>query len=367
MIATLSLMSCVLATAQPADHSEWLLLPQLGRAQEFVYRGTYEEKAAGTDLEYERKYSLRAVTFVLDAGPRGTEAAFLTVLRPRNGRAARPEEVVAPSSARLEVVRVDAQGRLTGDPGVSLLAPLEGPPTVEVGSLVEVPKTGRRHRQGLGRRGGRPAAAQAGSSPAPARSTAPPASSWSACSSPTTGTSRAPTASPGGARTPSGSPRASASPSRSSASSSGASRPTSSPTTRRARLRAGDAQRVPPADLRRRPPRGRADARLRRGRRPAAGRPREERRAASTPCSAASSTTPTTTPWRWRSTASRCNTCSAAWRRRGAARRRRPSPRWSRPPPRRSPASASRSPNSSPPTTPATTAAGCAASRASRC
>ncbi len=139
MIATLSLMSCVLATAQPADHSEWLLLPQLGRAQEFVYRGTYEEKAAGTDLEFERKYSLRAVTFVLDAGPRGTEVAFLTVLRPRAERGSRPEEV-APSSARLEVVRVDARGHLTGDPGVSLLAPLEGPPTVEVGSLVEVPK-----------------------------------------------------------------------------------------------------------------------------------------------------------------------------------------------------------------------------------
>jgi peroxiredoxin len=139
MIATLSLMSCVLATAQPADHSEWLLLPQLGRAQEFVYRGTYEEKATGTDLEFERKYSLRAVTFILDATPRGTEAAFITVLRPRAERGGRPEEV-APSSARLEVVRVDALGRLSGDPGVSLLAPLEGPPTVEVGALVEVPK-----------------------------------------------------------------------------------------------------------------------------------------------------------------------------------------------------------------------------------
>ena len=139
MIATLSLMSCVLATAQPADHSEWLLLPQLGRAQEFVYRGSYEEKAAGTDLEFERKYSLRAVTFILDSTPRGTEAAFLTVLRPRPERSGRVEDI-APSSARLEVVRVDAQGRLSGDPGVSLLAPLEGPPTIEVGALVEMPK-----------------------------------------------------------------------------------------------------------------------------------------------------------------------------------------------------------------------------------
>ncbi len=136
MIATLSLMSCVLATAQPGDRSEWLLQPQLGRAQEFVYRGTYEEKAEGGEAEFERKYSLRAVTFVLDAGPRGTDVAFVTVLRPRSARGGRPDDA-APSSARLEVARCDAQGRLTGD---GLLVPVEGPPTIETGALVEVPK-----------------------------------------------------------------------------------------------------------------------------------------------------------------------------------------------------------------------------------
>jgi hypothetical protein len=143
MIATLSLMSCVLATAQPADRSEWLLLPQLGRAQEFVYRGTYEEKAAGADAEFERKYALRAVTFIIDAGPRGTDVAFVTVLRPQAGRGGRPDEA-APSSARLEVAKVDAQGRVTGD---GLLVPVEGPPTAEVGALVEVP----RHAVGTGK------------------------------------------------------------------------------------------------------------------------------------------------------------------------------------------------------------------------
>jgi peroxiredoxin len=136
MIATLSLMSCVLATAQPGDRSEWLLSPQLGRAQEFVYRGSYEEKAEGAEAEFERKYSLRAAAFVLDAGPRGTEVAFVTVLRPRPARGGRPDDA-APSSARLEVARVEAQGRLSGD---GLLVPLESPPTVEVGALVEVPK-----------------------------------------------------------------------------------------------------------------------------------------------------------------------------------------------------------------------------------
>jgi peroxiredoxin len=139
MIATLSLMSCVLVTAQPADRSDWLLLPQLGRAQEFVYRGTYEEKAAGSDLEFERKYSLRGVVFVLDASPRGAETAFLTVLRPRNAAGGHIEEA-APSSARLEIVRVDPRGRVSADPWKALTVPLEGPPTVEVGAFVEVPR-----------------------------------------------------------------------------------------------------------------------------------------------------------------------------------------------------------------------------------
>jgi hypothetical protein len=139
MIATLSLMSCVLTTAQPVDRSEWLLRPQLGRAQEFVYRGSYEEKSVGSDLEFERKYAFRAVAFVLDTTPRGAEAAFVTVLRPRNARGARIEEVV-PSSAHVAVVHVDPQGRLSGDPGVSMAAPLEGPPAVEFGAFVELPR-----------------------------------------------------------------------------------------------------------------------------------------------------------------------------------------------------------------------------------
>jgi hypothetical protein len=137
MIATLSLMSCVLATAQPADRSEWLLVPQLGRGQEFVYRGTYSEKAASSNLDFERKYALRAVVFVLDATPQGSQTAFLTALRPRSS--GRPEEA-APSSARLEVVRIDSQGHIIADPGISLAVPLEGPPTIEVGAFVEWPK-----------------------------------------------------------------------------------------------------------------------------------------------------------------------------------------------------------------------------------
>src|SRR3712207_2318545 len=115
MIATLSLMSCVLATAQPADRSEWLLLPRLTRAQELVYRGSFEEQSSGAEVQFSRAYRLHGVVFVLDTTPRDAEVAFLTILRPRNGRSGRVEDA-APSSVRLEVVRVDSQGRVRAEP-----------------------------------------------------------------------------------------------------------------------------------------------------------------------------------------------------------------------------------------------------------
>src|SRR5262249_3718199 len=43
------------------------------------------------------------------------------------------------TSVRLEVARVDLQGHLTPGAGISLVVPLEGPPTVECGAFVEVP------------------------------------------------------------------------------------------------------------------------------------------------------------------------------------------------------------------------------------
>jgi peroxiredoxin len=144
MIATLSLMSCVLATAQPADRSEWLLLPRLSRAEELVYRGSFDEQANGSAVEFKRSYRFQNVVFVLDATPQEAEVSFLTILRQRTSPTARTEEAL-PSSVRLEVARVGAQGKVTGD-AAALAVPLEGPPTAETEAVVEVP----RRRVGLG-------------------------------------------------------------------------------------------------------------------------------------------------------------------------------------------------------------------------
>jgi peroxiredoxin len=148
MTATLYLIGCVLATAQPAPAApaarggDWLLVTRLTRGQELVYRGIYTEEARGGHAQFNRAYRLEARAFVLETPPRGAEVALLTVLRRRDPRPGVDSgSDAAPSSVRLERALVDLQGRLIA-PGVSLTVPLEGPPLLERGAFVETP-TGR--------------------------------------------------------------------------------------------------------------------------------------------------------------------------------------------------------------------------------
>jgi peroxiredoxin len=144
MVATLFLYGCLLAPAQPTGSGDWTVLPRLGRDQELVYRGTFTEEANGGRVQFSRAYRVETRFFVLDTPSRHAEVAVLTVLKPRDKRPESPTPAVSGespvSSVRLEVVRVDLQGKVLGDPGVSLLAPLEGPPTIECGAFVEVPR-----------------------------------------------------------------------------------------------------------------------------------------------------------------------------------------------------------------------------------
>ncbi|HXG13165.1 MAG TPA: redoxin domain-containing protein [Gemmataceae bacterium] len=148
MLATMCLCGCVLATAQSADRSEWLLVPRLSRAQELVYRGSFSEEAVGRGVQFNRSYRLETRVLVLDVPPQGADVALLTVLRLRAnrpagpGRAASADEDGGICSVRLELARVDLQGRVTpADPAVSLAVPLEGLPTIECGAFVEVPRS----------------------------------------------------------------------------------------------------------------------------------------------------------------------------------------------------------------------------------
>jgi peroxiredoxin len=148
-------MSCALAPTQPASGAEWLLTPRLGRGQELVYRGTYTEEAIGRGVQFTRSYRLHNRVFVLDTSAQGAELAVLTRLQlqsepARQGSSARrgsPDPAVRgakgqdePGSLRLEPIRINSQGRLIADAPAALLAPLNGPATVECGILIEVPK-----------------------------------------------------------------------------------------------------------------------------------------------------------------------------------------------------------------------------------
>jgi peroxiredoxin len=122
-----------------ADRTEWQVFPRLSRGQELVYKGTFTEETVGKGVQFSRSYRLDSLVFVLDTPPRGLDVAFHTTFKLRTARPTGMEEP-KPASVRLELVKVDVQGRLTADPTLSLLAPLDGPATVETGAFVEIPR-----------------------------------------------------------------------------------------------------------------------------------------------------------------------------------------------------------------------------------
>jgi peroxiredoxin len=147
MVATFWLLGWVLAPAQvpprpaptkAAVRPDWVLTPKLGRGQELIYRGVYSEEATGARVEFQRGYRVEARYFVLETPPRGAEVAVLTALSSRSPRPAGPKPDADGSSVRLERVTVDLQGRVSS--AVPLGVPLDGPPTLELGAFVEVPR-----------------------------------------------------------------------------------------------------------------------------------------------------------------------------------------------------------------------------------
>lgn len=144
MVATFWLLGWLLAPAQAqarpavAIRSDWVLTPRLGRGQELVYRGTYSAEATGGRVEFTRGYRVESRYFVLDTPPRGVDLAAMTTLRNYVNLPIGAKQDQIASSLRLERVSVDLQGRVTGPPSLSV--PLDGPPTLEVGPFVEVPR-----------------------------------------------------------------------------------------------------------------------------------------------------------------------------------------------------------------------------------
>src|SRR5579862_2152463 len=139
MVATLCLLTCAFTAGQL---SEWQLQHQLARGQELIYSGSFTEEALSQGVQFQRAYDIKSTVLILDATAQKFDLAFLTVVTSKTGKLS-PEfgkTAAAPASVRLEVVSMDRQGRLQPRVTGSLAPPIEGPPTVECGAFVEVPK-----------------------------------------------------------------------------------------------------------------------------------------------------------------------------------------------------------------------------------
>ena len=85
MGTTTLLLACARSVAQPApaESSDWLILPRLGRGQELIYRGAFQEEALSSGVKLVRGYRLETRVFVLDSRPKGADLALYTVLKQR--------------------------------------------------------------------------------------------------------------------------------------------------------------------------------------------------------------------------------------------------------------------------------------------
>jgi hypothetical protein len=157
VMETLSLLCCALVVAQsvppPAANQRvgysrpvspdvgWSLAPRLENAQELVYRGSFNEQTLDIRVQYARRYRLESRVFVLDSAGKKLDLAILTVLQEQRSDPKPAGSSITPGrSVRLERVQVDTQGRLVPTRGSSLAVPLEGPPTIECGAFVPVPR-----------------------------------------------------------------------------------------------------------------------------------------------------------------------------------------------------------------------------------
>lgn len=147
MATSVCLLACALTLGQGADRGDWQLAPRLSPGLELVYAGSYVEESLIPNVRYQRQYRLGACVLVLEERDKAWNVAVLTTLTPRAARNDKQSPAgktapSAPASVRLELARVDAQGRVRSAAGKTLPLALFGPPTAELGFLVQAP-TGR--------------------------------------------------------------------------------------------------------------------------------------------------------------------------------------------------------------------------------
>jgi hypothetical protein len=123
------------AQSEPAQ-----LIPlRLQREQEMVYRGSCTEIVEQPGKRTSYVWEVQHCVLIRNVGPRGIEAAFLTIQRapPQAGKSAE-------TTALLEEGTIEPTGKIVFRPRPNALPriPLNGPPNLEVAAFVEMPKTG---------------------------------------------------------------------------------------------------------------------------------------------------------------------------------------------------------------------------------
>src|SRR5262249_2203783 len=102
------------------------------------YQGIYTESINRSGLSGTRRFEIEAYVFVLNTGSNGTDVAFLTVHRP-----AKQVGKEGPSTARLELGKVDGAGRIRfSRKSAGPRIPPEGPPALETRAFGEMPQGG---------------------------------------------------------------------------------------------------------------------------------------------------------------------------------------------------------------------------------
>ena len=132
-----TLLLTLLTLGQSENDREWSLAPQLVPGLELVYSGTCHEESLQAGSPFQRAYRIENHVLILAGEAKTWDVAFMTALSVREtGDSGR----YVPASVRLEIAKVDGQGRLkAATPGANLHPPVGLPPLLETGCFIEAP------------------------------------------------------------------------------------------------------------------------------------------------------------------------------------------------------------------------------------
>jgi peroxiredoxin len=123
---------------QATDRTEWQLSPQLTPGLELTYTGEYLEESLIPNVHHQRLYRIETHVLVHEIGVKDWQTSIMTGLSLQDGR--KPiDKKDGPMSMRIELARIDLQGRARQGDKKILEIPRKGPPTLETGFLVPTP------------------------------------------------------------------------------------------------------------------------------------------------------------------------------------------------------------------------------------